>query len=122
MAGFNKSLDKELFSESVEVGLALKNDTPVEKIEPFVSKINIVLLMSIVPGFQGQPFIPKALEKIKELKSLAWQVGIGVDGSVKNTNIREIINAGADFVIVGSYLLEDDLEENLENLWEVING
>jgi len=109
-------------SQGLEVGLALKNDTPVEKIEPFVSKINIVLLMSIVPGFQGQPFIPKALEKIKELKSLAWQVGIGVDGSVKNTNIREIINAGADFVIVGSYLLEDDLEENLENLWEVING
>ena len=74
------------------------------------------------PGFQGQPFLPNALKKMEELKSKGWNIRVGVDGAVKDDNIKEIMDAGADFVIVGSYLLEGDIDENLENLWEKING
>lgn len=105
-------------SKGLEVGLALNNNTPIEKLEPFVSTINIVLIMTIVAGFQGQPFIPKALNKVREIKSKDWPVKVGVDGAVKESNIKEIADAGVDFVTVGSYLLTGDLDENLENLWE----
>ena len=108
--------------QGLEVGLAIKFETPIEKLELFVPKIDTILVMSVVPGFQGQSFIAKSLDKIKELKSKGWQTKIGIDGAVKSSNIKEIIGTGVDMVTIGSYLLEGDLEENLENLWEIING
>jgi len=103
-------------SKGVEVGLAIKMETPIDKLEPFIKKIDVVLVMSIVPGFQGQPFIPKSLERIKEIKS-RWAVKIGVDGSVKDENVKAIMDVGADNLIVGSFLLKGEVDENLENLW-----
>ncbi len=109
-------------SKGLQVGLAINNKTKIEKIEPFLSKIDVVLVMSIVSGFQGQSFIPSTLDKVKEIKFKDGLLKVGVDGAVKDSNIREIIKAGVDFVIVGSYLLKGDVDENLENLWDVING
>lgn len=106
----------------LEIGLAIKNETPIEKLKEFVSKIDVVLIMSIIAGFQGQPFIPNTFNKLKEIQSKDWQVKIGIDGAVKDDNIKEIFAAGADFVIEGSYLLKGDVEENLEKLWEIIHG
>lgn len=111
----------QIRAKGLEVGLAINNETPIERLEPLMSKISTVLVMSIVPGFQGQPFIMESLNKIKEIKAMNWQVRVGVDGAVKDSNIKDIISAGADFVIVGSYLLEGDIDENLEKLWEAMN-
>ncbi|MBI2018429.1 ribulose-phosphate 3-epimerase [Candidatus Daviesbacteria bacterium] len=108
-------------SQGLEVGLAINNKTPMEKLTPFIAKIDVVLVMSIIPGFQGQPFIHESLDKIRKLKSKEWKVRIGIDGAVKDDNIREIVDAGVDFITVGSYLLKGDIDENLEKLWEVIN-
>lgn len=107
----------DIKSKGLKAGLAINNQTPIEKLQPFVDKIDVILVMSIVPGFQGQPFIFESLDKIRKLKSKGWQVKIGVDGAVKDDNIKEIVNAGVDFVIVGSYLLKGDIDENLESLW-----
>lgn len=107
--------------KKVEVGLAINNETPIEKLEPFVDKIDIVLVMSVKPGFQGQLFIPGALDKVARVKSLNRVVSVGVDGAVSDTNVKEIIESGVDFLVVGSYLLNGDIDENLEKLWEVIN-
>lgn len=109
-------------TKSIKVGLAIKMDTPVEKLGSYKDKIDLVLVMSIVPGFQGQPFIPEALERIKEIKSFSWPVIIGVDGSVNNQNAKDLVNAGVDNLIVGSFLLKGDIDENLERLWEAIYG
>lgn len=103
--------------QGLEVGLVLNHETPLEKLEPFISRIDAVLLMSVVPGFQGQPFIEGVLDRIYDFKSRGWTVRVGVDGAVKNTNIRQLVDAGVDYVIVGSYLLKGDIEEKLENLW-----
>lgn len=108
-------------SKGLEVGLAIKNETPIEKLQPFVGKIEVILVMTIVPGFQGQPFIPQALDKVRQIKS-KWGVKVGVDGAVKGDNIKDIVDAGVDFVIVGSYLLRGGIDENLESLWEEIHG
>lgn len=113
-------------SKGAQVGLAINNAASLEKLEPFLGKVDIVLVMSVVPGFQGQKFIPETINKIEETSHLRskgnYNFRIGVDGAVKDDNIREIMEAGADFVIVGSYLLNGDIDQNLENLWEKINA
>lgn len=110
--------------QGLEVGLVLNNETPLENLKPFISKIDVVLLMSVVPGFQGQPFLPEVINKIKEISRLRskgnYSFRVGVDGGVKNTNIKQLVDAGVDYVIVGSYLLNGDIEENLESLWEAV--
>lgn len=108
--------------KGLETGLAINNETSIEKLTPYIDKIDVVLVMAIVPGFQGQKFIPESLDKIKKIKSLGWKVQVGIDGSVKDDNIKNIVETDVDFVIVGSYLLNGDIDENLENLWEKING
>lgn len=113
------SLIKE---KGLEVGLAINSETPVENLEPFIGKIDVILIMTIVPGFQGQPFIPQALNKVKEIKQKGWSLKVGVDGHVNNQNAKEIVDNGVDFMVVGSYLLKEDVEEKIENLWEIING
>ena len=107
---------------NLEVGIALKKETPIEKLAPFVDKIDVVLIMTIVPGFQGQPLIPQTLIKVREIKSKNWPVKVGVDGAVSDVDVKEVVASGIDFMIVGSFLLKGDTEENLEKLWEIING
>jgi len=104
----------------MEVGIALNIDTPVTKLKPFKDKIDLVLIMAVVAGFQGQPFQTEALDKIKALKKLSWSVRIAVDGAVRDTNAKQIIEAGVDQLTIGSYFLKGDIDENLENLWEAI--
>ncbi len=110
----------------VELGLAIKMETSLEKLEPYWDIIDLVLIMSIEPGFQGQPFKEGALERVKEVKRLREKQGfkfkIGVDGHINDSNIKEAIEAGADNLVVGSYLLNGDIEENVEKLWEKINS
>lgn len=112
----------EIKKTGMEIGLVLKHETPLETLDPFLSKIDAVLLMSIVPGFQGQPFIEEALDKVRQLKLKYPQVKVGVDGAVKDTNIKRIVASGVDYVCVGSFLVNGDSDEALEKLWEVING
>lgn len=111
-------------SKGLEAGVAINNETALPKLEPFIDKIDVVLVMSIIPGFQGQKFIPASLDKIKEIYHLRLKKDlyfrIGIDGAVKDDNIKEITEAGVDFVIVGSFLLKGDIEENLERLWEAL--
>ena len=106
----------------IKVGLAINGDTPIERLEPFMGKIDTVLIMSIIPGFQGQLFIQESLDKIKKIKSKNWPVQIAVDGAVNDQNARELVEAGADKLIIGSFLLKGDVDENLERIWEVIKG
>lgn len=107
-------------SKGLEVGIAIKNETSIDKLKPFVETIDLVLIMSVELGFQGQSFIPTTLDKIRNFKSEGWQVRVGVDGGVRDTNIKNLVSAGVDFVTVGSYLLKGDLDENLECLWEAV--
>lgn len=105
-------------AKGLEIGLALNHKTDVGKVRPFIGKIDVIVIMTIVAGFQGQPFIPQALNKVRKIKSEGWSVKVGVDGHVNDMNAKEVAGSGVDFVIVGSYLLKGDIDENLERLWE----
>lgn len=85
-------------------GITLRPGTPLDAIVPYLDRVNMILVMSVEPGFGGQAFIPEALDRIRELRKLigARKIEISVDGGVKVETIRSVVEAGADIVVAGS--------------------
>jgi ribulose-phosphate 3-epimerase len=103
-AGNTKKILSKAQTYHFQVGLALNPETPVTHLMPYIKQMDVVLLMSVNPGFQGQVFMLKTLDKIRELKKLAPHLTIEVDGGVNLDNIAMISDAGADYFVVGSGL------------------
>ena len=94
-------------STGKQVGISLKPGTPLSSIEPFLDKVDLVLIMSVEPGFGGQGYLPGSSNRIKRLKSQLNEmcldrVLIEVDGGVKLNNMKEVVEAGADVLVAGS--------------------
>lgn len=99
--------------------LAINPETPISSLEGV--KLDSVLIMGVHPGSQGQGFIPETIEKIRECSRLRsnnnLDFKISVDGGVTPENAKLIVDAGADYLVVGSHLLEGNIDENLESFW-----
>ncbi len=107
--------------ENVEIGVAINTTTPINVLTPIISHIDFVQCMGIEHiGHQGEPFDPRSLDQIKELRKLYPELIISVDGSVNETTAPLLVAAGADRLVVGSALLRSyDMRETmrvLENL------
>ena len=94
-------------STGKQVGISLKPGTPLSSIEPFLDKVDLVLIMSVEPGFGGQGYLPGSSNRIIRLKSRLNEmcldrVLIEVDGGVKLNNMKEVVEAGADVLVAGS--------------------
>ena len=94
-------------STGKQVGISLKPGTPLSSIEPFLDKVDLVLIMTVEPGFGGQGYLPGSSDRIKKLKSRLNEmcldrVLIEVDGGVKLNNMKEVVEAGADVLVAGS--------------------
>ncbi len=114
-------------SYGVKAGVALNPATPIETIKYVLQDVDMVLLMSVNPGFGGQSYIPVVTQKIKELKTLIDEMGIDidieVDGGVKPSNISEVVNAGANVIVAGSAIFNaGDLDEAVKLLRENANN
>lgn len=94
----------------VKAGISLNPETPFSKVIPYLKSIDLILLMSVHPGFSGQSFISDTLDKIKEARTylkdnnLEDKIQIQVDGGVNNTNCKAINAAGADVLVAASYI------------------
>lgn len=89
-----------------KVGIALTPATPLKKAEPYIKHFNFVQLLAVKPGYSGQKFERKVLEKIVYLKALHPQVIIEIDGGVNDTTAPSIKDAGADIIVSGSYIFD----------------
>lgn len=89
-----------------QCGLAINPDLPVERTFPFLAEFDLLLVMSVFPGFGGQPFMPVALEKVRaarsEIQARNLQTRIEIDGGIDMINAREVILAGADILVMGT--------------------
>lgn len=117
-------LDK-IHSLGIKAGIAINPETPIEQIQNFIDKIDLVLIMSVHPGFDGQKFIPVTLEKIKTTRKLFPNTKIEVDGGINLENIKKISLSGANYLIVNSGLFknginESAIKESLEKLKQEI--
>ena len=106
-----------------KVGLSLNPDTPIETIESYFEDINLVLVMTVYPGFGGQKFITKILEKIQNLKKIKdekkLKFDIEVDGGINFENNNMVINAGANILVSGTTIFKDnngDIKKNIQLL------
>ena len=93
-------------------GLALNPATPLDILNHVIDKVDMVLLMSVNPGFGGQSFIPSAIDKLIQARKMiddsAYDIRLEIDGGVKVENIREIAEAGADTFVAGSAIFGND--------------
>lgn len=110
----------------MQVGMAFNLEKPLSPFTDFLAMIDLVLLMSVNPGFAGQSFVPGSLEKIVATRQLLdkWksQSFLGIDGGIKRNNIAAVSRAGADFFVVGSGLFHAlDREKELTEMRYVIN-
>jgi len=89
-------------------GVAINPDTPVEVLKDFIIDIDVVIIMSVNPGFGGQKFMPSALLKVRSLRELIDQSGskckIEIDGGVTLENAPDLVNAGVDIIVAGSFV------------------
>lgn len=97
-----------------KVGVALNPATPIETLKHVVKEIDMILIMSVNPGFGGQEFIPEVLSKIEELRKLYPEIDIEVDGGVNDKTVEAIKEAGANVLVAGSYLFSGNYKEKIE--------
>ncbi|MFR5601944.1 MAG: ribulose-phosphate 3-epimerase [Lachnospiraceae bacterium] len=102
----------------MKVGVALNPATPISVLDCILPQVDMVLLMSVNPGFGGQKFIPYVLDKVRALRERCDQLGLNtdiqVDGGVTTENVRSLIEAGANILVAGSSVFRGDAKANTE--------
>ena len=112
-----KKLIEKVKSYKSQIGVALNPETPWQEIKAFVKNLDLVLLMGVNPGRSGQSFREEILPKIKALREFSANLNIEVDGGVKSENVRKIIEAGANILVVGSAIFKArDVKKAIEEL------
>ena len=108
-------------STGIKCGAVINPDTPVAKIESVIPMCDMVLVMSVFPGFGGQKFIPTALDKLREVKAIVEKCGknidIQIDGGVGLDNVQAVKDAGANVIVAGSAVFNaEDRAERIAQL------
>lgn len=109
-------------SKGVKAGIVLNPGTPVSVLKNIIKKLDMVLIMSVNPGFGGQSFIDYSIDKIKEVKELKDKFNpnllIEIDGGINKENIKDVYEAGVDIAVAGSAVYNGDILKNIEELIE----
>lgn len=112
-------------SRGIKAGVSLNPATPVSVLEDILEELDMVLIMSVNPGFGGQSFIESSVSKIEKLKKMiddrGLDIDIQVDGGVKASNIRKVVEAGANVIVAGSAIFKaDDVDKAVKEMREQV--
>ena len=107
--------------KNIKIGIALKPNTHICVIEPYISNLYLVLIMSVEPGFGGQKCIPEMFDKIKELRQKYPDINIEVDGGINETNIEDVIKAGANMIVAGSSIFQSNNKNMIQKYKNIID-
>jgi len=109
-----------------KAGVALNPSTPLDVLNYVLNDLDMVLIMSVNPGFGGQKFIPNSLLKIQQLREMATKAGadidIEVDGGINANNVTEVLNAGANVIVAGTAVFNGNIEENIAEFKNKFNA
>ena len=124
-----KHLDRTIDAikeQGVLAGVALNPATPLSAIEYILPKVDMVLIMTVNPGFGGQKFIPYTLDKIRDLRKMLHERGskadIEVDGGIDFENVEAVMDAGANIIVAGSAVFCGDIEENVKRFLDILKS
>ena len=110
----------------MKVGLSINPETDVKEVVPYLEEVDMILVMSVHPGFGGQKFIPESLDKIRAIRAMLneknLETDIQVDGGVYVENVREVLDAGANVIVAGSAVFRGDAGENTAKFMEILKS
>lgn len=117
------TLDK-IREHGMKVGISICPDTPVEDLDPYLDQVDMILIMSVHPGFGGQSFIENSIEKIQRLREKIvqnnLQTDIQVDGGIGMDNVERVVEAGANIIVAGSSVFRGDVADHTKKMVEMI--
>lgn len=106
-----------------KVGISLKPRTSIEAVFPYLDEIDLILVMSVEPGFGGQAFQEASIDRIRQLKRAIARTGrevlIEVDGGINDQTAAKVLEAGAEVLVAGSYIFKQDIVSAVESLWSI---
>lgn len=119
---------KHMKSLGVKVGIAINPETPIQKMEPFLPLVDMVLIMTVNPGFGGQSYIEACTDKIIRARKMIDQlsdknhkIDLEVDGGICKDNLSMVVEIGANIIVMGSAIYDGDPYENAKSYMEIIN-
>lgn len=119
------TLDK-IHACGMKAGLAVNPETDVKELVPYLEDVEMILIMSVHPGFGGQKFIPESLDKIRDVRAMLneknLEIDIQVDGGIYVENVREVLDAGANVIVAGSAVFRGDAGENTAKFMEILKS
>ena len=119
------TLDK-IHACGMKAGLAVNPETDVKELVPYLEDVEMILIMSVHPGFGGQKFIPESLDKIREVRAMQneknLETDIQADGGIYVENVREVLDAGANVIVAGSAVFRGDAGENTAKFMEILKS
>lgn len=105
-----------------KVGITIKPNTPAKEVVPYLKLVDMVLVMTVEPGFGGQKLIPECLEKVRAIREMIEQQGVTidleVDGGINVDNVEEAMQAGANVIVAGSAVFKNDIISNVKAFME----
>lgn len=108
----------------IQCGISLNPETSAEKVLPYLDLVNMVLVMSVHPGFGGQKLIPETLEKVtylvKEREKRNLKYHIEIDGGINQRNLQQVVSMGVDIIVAGTAVFRGSIAENMKKIKEVI--
>lgn len=109
----------DIHARGLKAGISIKPGTSVEMVKPYLDTVDMILVMTVEPGFGGQAYIDYCTDKVVAVKKLVEESGraidIQVDGGINKDNVKMVLAAGANVVVAGSAVFKDDIAKNVED-------
>lgn len=111
--------------KGLKVGVSVKPKTPITVLSDVLEDVDMILLMTVEPGFGGQAYIPESTQKIQDMRKMLKERGlekdIQVDGGIKKNNLKMVLDAGANVIVAGSAIFAGDIKQNVEDFLGIMN-
>ena len=124
-----KDVDKTISvirKAGAKVGISIKPGTPVEVLEPYIDKVDMILVMTVEPGFGGQKYMEHCTEKIRDVRKMITEHGaktdVQVDGGISVENAHVVLEAGANVIVAGSAVFKGNIEKNVKAFLDIMKG
>ena len=117
---------QKIKEKGIKAGVVIKPNTLNSVLTEVLDQVDMILLMTVEPGFGGQSYIPSSTEKIKELREMlddrGLQTDIEVDGGIKKENLQMVLDAGANVIVAGSAIFAGDIGQNVQDFLKIMQG
>lgn len=116
----------DIRNRGLKAGISIKPGTPAEVLQPYLDRVDMILVMTVEPGFGGQSYIDSCTDKVKAVREMVNKSGrnidIQVDGGINRDNIKTVLSAGANVIVAGSAVFKGDIASNITYFLEEMNN